>query len=464
MMKPLTECSVIRIGVHGRFKGKSIMKESKPFSRREFLKTCGAAAGLVAFPYVIRPSALGKFGTVAPSNRIAMGVIGCGAMGTGNAQTFLYNFPQVQFVAVCDVDLRRARTLKEEIDRKYGNEDCVVYSDFRRLIARGDLDAVCHAVPDHWHAPISIACAQAGLDMYGEKPLARTIQEGRAICEAVRRYEVIWQTGSWQRSLANFHRACELVRNGRIGKVSYVEVGLPDGNPNSPSFRPLPVPNGFDYEMWLGPAPWRPYQDFGHGGVHWDWRWIMDYSGGQLTDWAGHHIDIAHWGLGLDLTGPCEVEGQGKYYQDGIYDTPYEYEFVCRYENGLQMKVANASRLPKGMGTTWYGEHGWIHVDRGDVLEASNPKILREKIGPNETRLFFSPSGHHGNFIDCIKSRGRTAAPAEVAHRSITVGLLGEIAMLLGRKIKWDPKTETILNDPQASRMLGRSMRSPWHL
>jgi predicted dehydrogenase len=437
----------------------------KQVNRRDFFKkTAAGAAGLISFPYFIRPSALGKWGSVSPSNRIVMGVIGCGAMGSGNTQTFLNNFSDVQIAAVCDVDRERSESLKREIDRKYGNSDCAVYGDFREMIARGDLDAVNHAVPDHWHALVAVTCARAGLDIYGEKPLARTIREARAICDAVKRYEIVWQTGSWQRSVWNFHRACELVRNGRIGKVSYVEVGLPDGNPASPRAKLLAVPDTFNYEMWLGPAPWRPYHDFGRGTVHWDWRWIMDYSGGQLTDWAGHHIDIAHWGLGLDYSGPVEIEGKGKYYGDGIYNTPYEYEFVCTYENGLQMKVASASRLPKGMGTAWYGTDGWIHVDRGDILRASRPEILQEVIRPEESHLYYSPRGHHGNFIDCIRSRKMTAAPAEIAHRSISVGLLGEIAMLTGRKLKWDLKTETFVNDEGAGRYLARSFRSPWHL
>lgn len=434
-------------------------------NRRDFIKKAAiGAGGLLTFPFFIRPSALGKWKSTSPSNRIVMGVIGCGAMGSGNAQTFLNHFSNVQIVAVCDVDRERAESLKRQIDSKYGNSDCAVYEDFREMIGRGDLDAITHAVPDHWHALIAVSCARAGLDMYGEKPLARTIREGRAICQAVQLYEIVWQTGSWQRSVWNFYRGCQLVRNGRIGKVSYVEVGLPDGNPASPQAKLLPIPKTLNYPMWLGPAPWRPYQDFGGGNVHWDWRWIMDYSGGQLTDWAGHHIDIAHWGLGLDTSGPVEVEGKGKYYEDGIYNTPYEYEFVCTYENGLQMKVANASRLPKGMGTVWYGQDGWIHVDRGDILAASRPEILQEAIGPEEIHLYYSPHGHHGNFIDCIQSRQKTAAPAETAHRSISVGLLGEIAMLTGRRLKWDPKTETFINDEGANRYLARSFRSPWHL
>ena len=433
--------------------------------RRSFIKKASvAAAGMIGFPYVIRPSALGKFGSVAPSNRILMGSIGCGAMGSGNTRTFLNYFSDVQIVAVCDVDQPRAHSMKAEIDGKYGTEDCVVYQDFRETIARGDLDAVTHAVPDHWHALVAIHCARAGIDMYGEKPLARTIGEGRAICEAVKRYGVIWQTGSWQRSVWNFHRACELVRNGRIGRVHSVEVGLPDGNPGNVKTRLLSVPKSFDYAMWLGPAPWRPYQDFGQGSVHWDWRWIMDYSGGQLTDWAGHHVDIAHWGLGLDHSGPVEIEGTGNYPEDGLYNTPYAYEFVCTYENGVQMKVANASRLPKGMGTVWYGSDGWIHVDRGDVLTASSPAILRERIGPEEVPLYRSASGHHGNFVDCVKSRQTTAAPAETAHRSISVGFLGEIAMLTGRRLKWDARKEQFVNDEGADRLLMRAYRSPWHL
>lgn len=433
-------------------------------NRRDFLKkTAAVAAGIIGFPYVIRPSAMGKFGAVLPSNKIVMGVIGCGSMGSGNTRGFL-NFPDVYIAAVCDVDQQHANSLKGEIDRKYYNQDCAVYGDFRKMTARGDLDAVAHAVPDHWHAMIAVSCARAGLDMYGEKPLARTIREGRAICDAVQRYDIIWQTGSWQRSVWNFHRACELVRNGRIGKVNYVEVGLPDGNPNVVRTRSLKVPDTFDYDMWLGPAPWRPFQDFGRGTVHWDWRWIMDYSGGQLTDWAGHHIDIAHWGLGLDHSGPVEIEGQGKYPEDGIYNTPYEYEFVCTYENGMQMKVANQSRLPKGMGTTWYGSDGWIHVDRGDILEASNPKILQEKIGPEEIHLYFNPAGHHANFLECVRSRKTTTAPAQIAHRSISVGLLGEIAMLTERKLKWNPRKEQFINDEGADRYLSRSFRSPWHL
>ena len=433
-------------------------------NRRSFLK--GGSAAVVAglgLPYVIPASALGKAGA-SPGDKIAMASIGVGSQGTGNLRAFL-GFREVQVVAVCDVDRRHAAEAKQIVDRTYGNQDCRTYSDHREMIAKEGLDAVSIAVPDHWHALVAVDCARAGLDIYGEKPLARSIVEGRMICDAVSRYGRIWQTGSWQRSEDHFRRACELVINGRIGKVTRVEVGLPDGG-DGPEPHLLPVPESLDWDRWLGPAPDRPYQSFSanpQGSVHWDWRWIMDYSGGQLTDWAGHHVDIAHWGLGLEYTGPVEVEGQGVYPARGIYNVPKAYRCRCRYANGIEMIVANTAQQPKGMGTAWYGDQGWIHVDRGNRLFASDDKILRSPIGPNEIHLYRSEN-HHGNFLECVRTRRQTIAPAEVAHRSISVGLLCEIAMLTGRPIRWDPKAEQIQGDPEASRLLSRPMRSPWYV
>jgi len=438
------------------------MTDKSKISRRGFLKKAGGIGiAALGFPYIIPSSALGKAGAVAPSNRIVMGAIGVGDMGTGDMQGFLSK-SEVQMVAVCDVDQRHRNRAKRIVDRKYENNDCKAYLDYRELLARGDLDAVCSALPDHWHGIVYVAAAKAGVDIYGQKPLARTIREGRAICNAVKRYGTIWQTGSWQRSVGNFHRACELVRNGRLGKVYRVEVGLPTGPKNRPT-RILPVPKELDWNFWLGPARWRQYSDFGRGDCHWDWRWIMDYSGGQLTDWAGHHIDIAHWGLGLDYTGPVQIEGTGEYYSDGgIYDTPRAYWIECKYANGIEMIVANDRKLPHGMGTAWYGQRGWIHVNRGG-LWAEPASLLQEKIGPGEIHLYNSRD-HLQNFLDCVKSRQQTITPAEIAHRSISVGLLGEIAMLLGRKLKWDPDREVFTNDEQANRLLWRPMRSPWQI
>jgi len=432
-------------------------------SRRGFLqKTAGITAAMVGFPYVVPSSALGKAGTVSPSNRLTVVQIGSGSMGTGDLKAFLNFSPEVQVIAVCDVDDRHSASAKRLVDEKNANQDCRTYRDFRELLDREDVDIASLALPDQWHGIISIACARKGIDIYGQKPLARSIAEGRAICDAVQRYSVIWQTGSWQRSRGNFHKGAELVRNGRIGKVEYVEVGLPDGRLRGPDAKLLPKPDTLDYDMWLGPAPWRPHQNLGRDSVHWDWRWIMDYSGGQLTDWAGHHVDIAHWGLGLDRTGPVEIEGKGEYPTEGIYDVPFAYDIKCTYANGVKMRIANKSKLSKGMGTVWHGDKGWIHVNRSGIW-ASDPKLLREKIGPDEILLYRSDD-HHGNFIDCIKTRQETITPAEIAHRSISVALLGEIAMQTGRKLLWNPEKERFVNDDGANRCLMRPYRGTWHL
>ncbi|MHC4983124.1 MAG: gfo/Idh/MocA family oxidoreductase, partial [Planctomycetota bacterium] len=243
-----------------------------------------------------------------------------------------------------------------------------------------------------------------------------------------------------------------------IGKVTRVEVGLPGRTNKSQNIAPSEPPEWLDWNLWLGPAPWRPFVEFGARTPHWDWRWIMDFSGGQLTDWAGHYIDIAHWGLGLEHTGPVEIEGEAEYPTDGVFDTPGVYNFDCTYADGMLMNVS--SRNPGGV--KWIGDEGWIWVSR-KLIRASAPKILKERIGPEEIRLYASGSHRH-NFVDCVRTRRQTVAPAEAAHRSISVGLLGEIAMLTGRTIKWDPKSEEIIGDPQASSLLGRSYREPWAL
>jgi len=433
--------------------------KAREVSRRQFLKSAASfTTSAIVFPYVVSSSALGKAASIAPSNRIVMACIGMGGKGTNNMEDFISN-EDVHIVAVCDVDKKKRDKAKQIVDDKYQNHHCKTYLDFREVIERQDIDALSLALPDHWHSVPAIMAARAGKGMYAEKPLARTIREGRAVADAVHRYGTVWQTGSQQRSSSNFHRACELVRNGRIGKVHKVEVGLPTGK-SGRTIPVQPVPEGLDWDFWLGPAPWRPYMEFGGNGPHGAWRWIMDYSGGQLTDWAGHHIDIAHWGLDLERTGPVEIEGRGVYPRNGVYDVPIKYRFTCKYANGLVMTVAHDEQIPRG--TKWYGEDGWIYVKRGN-LEAAPESVLNEVIGPNETRLYKS-NDHRQNFLDCVKSRRETIAPIEIGHRSISVALLGEIAMLTERKLKWDPEKEIFLNDEQANRMLSRPMRSPWHL
>jgi predicted dehydrogenase len=428
--------------------------------RRDFLKaasgaiTAGAALG---FPTIVRASALGKAGRPSAGNRIAMGFIGMNWMGMGNLDSFLSK-QEVQAVAVCDIDKNHLNNARNKVDGKYGNKDCIAIHDFRELLGRGDLDAVMLALPDHWHAIPAIMAAKAGLDIYGEKPFSHSLLEGRAMCNAVKRYGRIWQTGSWQRSVANFHQGCELVRNGRIGKVHTVEVGLGnghadfDGNKDQMGFRPPPPE--LDYDMWIGPAPWEPYCP---ARVHKSWRWHMDYGGGMLMDWIGHHGDIAHWGLGLDNTGPVEIEATGDH-PDGLWNTPKEFDATCKYADGVIIRIGSQIRG----GTKWIGDKGWVFTQRGEI-EAEPKSLLNEVIGPEEVRLYKS-TDHQQNFLDCMKSRQETITPAETAHRSASVGHLCMISIKLGRKLKWDPEKEEFPGDPDAQRLLGNAYRGPWEL
>jgi len=314
------------------------------------------------------------------------------------------------------------------------------------------------ATPDHWHALVACAALRAGIDMYGEKPITHDLREGRVLADTCKKFGRVWQTGSWQRSQENFHLAAELVRNGRVGRIHTVEVGLPDGRPGE--IKPVKeVPADLDWEFWLGPTPWRPFQ----GVSHWDWRWVLDWGGGQMMDWIGHHADIAQWGLGTERTGPVEIESNGcELPADGIYDAPVAYKFTATFANGAKMIVANAKQQPKGMGARWIGDRGWIWVDRSGI-DAEPKSLLRDKIGANELHLYKSRD-HHQNFLDCVRTRRETITPAEVAHRSASIGHLGQIAMMTGRKIRFNPATEEILGDPGASAMLGRAYREPWAL
>ncbi|MGD0781693.1 MAG: Gfo/Idh/MocA family oxidoreductase [Candidatus Aminicenantales bacterium] len=438
------------------------MKERSIMRRRDFLKKVPLAmAGAAAFPSIVRGSALGLNGTVPPSDRIVMAGIGFGMQGPSNMQAFLEK-DEVQWVAVCDLDDKHLAQAQAVVNRKYGNASCAAYKDFRKLFARRDLDAVSIAVPDHWHAILAVSAARAGLDIYGEKPLTHSLREGRALCDAVKRYGRVWQTGSWQRSVDNFYRACELVRNGRIGKIRRVEVGLPAGHYDfARTFgqeKITPPPAELDYETWLGPAPYAPYCT---ARVHMNWRWNMDYGGGQLMDWIGHHLDIAHWGLGFDYTGPVEVWGKGEFPTTGIYNSPTRYWVETRYADGTPIILAGGYPEIQG-GTKWIGEYGWIWVDRGE-FETQPANLVSEIIGPDEIKLYHSRD-HYQNFLDCVKSRALTITPCEVAHRSASVGHLGVIAIETGHRIKWDPAAETIIGDPEAERLLSRSYRKPWVL
>lgn len=431
-------------------------------SRRQFLKGSVLSGGAIAFPYVVPASV---FGALAPSNCIVTGCIGTGGRGTGIMKAALGE-SDVQMAAVCDVDSGRRGKARDIVNEKYGNKDCAEYSDFREMFAKQKLDAVMIATPDHWHALTSIAAARAGADIYCEKTLVNTVAEGIALVKAVKRYGRILQTGSHERSNAKARFAAELVQNGRIGKLHTVQINLPvsPGQINSLNDRDtnmhptMPIPEGFDYDMWLGHTPLEPYTV---GRCHGKWRFIMNYGGGEMTDRGAHVIDQAQLGCGMDHTTPIEYKAKGKRGNSRLYNTFYDYTFECRYANGLRMIGTHDE--PRGV--KFIGENGWvfIHVHGGD-LEAEPKSLLAEKIGPDEKHLGRT-TGHHRNFLDAIKTRQAPFAPVEVGHHTATICHLINISMQLdGRTIAWDPTGEQIMNDPEANSMLARPMRSPWRL
>ena len=431
------------------------MKTTTGISRRAAIRRGGGLLAGVLAPTIL-PSRVFALDGSAPSNKITIGCIGVGGMGSGNMGSFL-GLDDCRVVAVCDVNRGKAEGARNRVNGHYKDQGCQAYGDFRELIARSDIDAIMLATPDHWHGPIAVAAAKAGKDIYGEKPLAHSYHEGRRIADAMRRYGRIWQTGSWQRSTHNFARACELVRNGRVGKVHTIEVGLPvDGTSGQNKPYDLPaVPAGLDYDFWVGPSRWMPYHpqftDF-------NWRWNLNFGGGALMDWVGHHLDIAHWGMGWDEAGPTEVEGWGQYQTQGLFNAAHKFRATMKYPDGVTVIMAGNDGIAGG--TKWIGDKGWVRVDRG-VLESGPSEILKEQLGPEEMAYPRSP-GHQRNFIDCVKSRRPTLTPAETAHRSAGPGHLAQVAMHLGRKLVFDPVREVVLNDDTANRMLAPALRAPW--
>lgn len=437
-------------------------KKKNIITRRQFLKNSAVAAtGTFLLAPTIVPSSV--LGANAPSNRITFGCIGVGRMGLGDLREIM-GFEQVRVIAVCDVDSNRAQYAKQLVDKRYKtNSDCATYKDFRNLIARDDIDAVSIVTPDHWHAMPAIATAKAGKDIFLQKPLTLTIEEGRVLSDTVRRYNRIFQVGSQQRSDTKFRTACELVRNGRIGRLHTVKVGF-GTDPGTTPQPPTPVPDALDYDMWLGPAPWVEYTEKRvHPQKGYDrpgWLRIQDYGAGMITGWGAHHNDIAQWGMGTEYTGPVEIEGRAEYPKDGLWNVHGDFSIEYTYANGIRVICADNKKNKQGI--LFEGTEGWVYVMRGRI-DAEPKSLLTSTIGPDEFHLYKS-NNHKANFLDCIKSRKETVAPVEIAHRSCTVCLLGDIAMRLGRKLKWDPDKEQFLNDDTANRMLSRPMRSPWCL
>ena len=430
------------------------------YSRRQFLATTALA---LAAPTIIPASALGQQGGVAPSKRITVGVVGWGMQGPGNTGALL-GIKDCQVVAACDLDKNHLQSAVNEINKRYGNQDCKAYADYREMMARPDIDAVMLAVPDNWHALVAIEAAKNKKDIYGEKPLARTIAEQQAIVKAVQDNKRIWQTGSWQRSQGPFRKAAEIVRNGVIGKLKRVEVGLPAGHTDfagTGNKRSVtePPPH-LDYNFWIGPSQMEPYIE---ARVHMNWRWNYNIGGGQLLDWIGHHCDIAHWGMDCDNSGPSEVEGQGEFPpKDAVWNTCTKYRITCKYPNDVEMVLAGGHGDIRG-GTKWIGTDGWVWVDRGGYDASNLDWFVNLPADKNKVKLYQS-GDHMRNFIECVKSRQPTITPVETAHHSAIPGHLGLIAMLVGRKIKWDATKEVIISDADASKLLTRGYRSPWKL
>ena len=440
-----------------------IEPKTNRLSRRRFISTTAAA---IVLPTIV-PGSI--FGQNRPSNRITVGVIGWGMQGPENTSSFLAA-EDCRVVAACDVDQHHLKQAVDTVNQEYQNKDCAAYHDYRELLARKDIDAVMIAVPDHWHALIAMEAARQKKDVYGEKPLAKTIAEQQAIVRAVQQHKIIWQTGSWRRSQASIRRAVEIVRNGLIGKVKRVEVGQLDGHMdfisqfggNEPSYEVQKPPPELDYETWIGPSKMLPYVP---ARGHMNWRWNYNTGGGMLMDWIGHHCDVAHWGLDCDRSGPSEIEGHGDFPPaDAVFNTCTKYRIELKYPHDVHLTIAGGHSDIE-VGAKWIGTDGWVWVDQWG-FECSKPEFSGSKNLPDELRkvkLFESP-GHVRNFLDCVKSRQPTVAPVETGHHSTIPGHLGLISMLTGRKLSWDVEQEKILGDAEASKLLAREYRAPWKL
>jgi predicted dehydrogenase len=456
-------------------------------NRRSFIRSAaGATLAGAVFPHIIPASALGADGTVAPSNRITVGCIGTGPQGLGDMHGFLGQ-KEAQVVAVCDVKKEQVEQASHAVNQAYKNEDCKTYGDFREVVARRDIDACLVATPDHWHMPISVAAVQAGKDVYCEKPMGHSLAEDQALREAVNQKKRIFQFGTQQRSDRKFRVACELVRNGRIGQLKHINVYAPGSAPGG-STKEVPPPPGLNYDLWLGPAPVRPYtEDLASAdGIKKTWWFITTFTFGFITGWGIHPMDIALWGGGPLLEGSVDVEGKGNYPTEGACDTATTWDINYRFASGVTMTfVGTPNKSNTGQptgepwphfqewkqrfgnisthGTTFEGTDGWILVDRGQLV--TSPETLRE-IKPDEFKVRLKQSGNHvRDFLDSIKSRKPTVCPAEDAVRTDLLCHIGDIAARRGKKLAFDFKKERFVDDAEADRRLMlRDMRKPWHV
>jgi predicted dehydrogenase len=459
--------------------------QSDTISRRDFLKTTGtgiaSSAVVSGFPAIVPASV---FGAEAPSNRISVGAIGTGRISRAHDMPGVWKHGTARIIAVSDLDSKRLEDAKRLVNDYYAKKtgtpyDGVTgYADYRDLLASRDVDAVLVSTPDHWHALIAVAAVRAGKDVYLQKPASLTIAEGRALADAVHRSGRIFQIGSQQRSSPQFRYAAELVRNGRIGRLQTVKIGLP-GDPAGRVEPEMPVPPNLNYDMWLGSTPVVYYtENRVHPQTSYDrpgWLRCEQFGAGMITGWGSHHIDCAHWAMDTEYTGPVEVWGAAEFPTSGLWDVHGAFKTEATYANGVHMIVSGD--FPNGI--RFEGTEGWIFVSRGDetvtpsdpvarlkdaqALAASNPAIITSVIGPDEVHLYES-TDHHGNWLECVRSRRQPIAPVEVAHRSCTACLLHHIAMKLKRRLRWDPDKERFVGDDQANAMLSRPQRAPYRL
>jgi myo-inositol 2-dehydrogenase/D-chiro-inositol 1-dehydrogenase len=452
-------------------------------SRREFIKTgLSGLAGTIFIPTIVPGRVLGSN---APSNRICIGAIGVGRISRGHDMPETLKYSHAELIAVCDADSKRMSEGKAWVEKYYQEKrnrqfkGVMTYSDFRELLANPEIDAVLISTPDHWHAIPAMAAARAGKDIYLQKPASLTIQEGRELSNVIHQTGRILQMGSQQRSLSpwpQFKRACELVRNGRIGELHTIKIGLP-GDPAGDEEPEMKVPPNLNYDMWLGPTPFvtytekrvHPQRGYSRPG----WLRCEQFGSGMITGWGAHHIDTAHWGMGTEYTGPVEVTASAEFPKKGLWDVHGDFNVEARYENGVTIHISGS--YPNGV--QFIGSEGWVFVSRGDVpvtesdplgsaknteaLNASDPKILTSEIGPDEIHLYESQE-QHGNWLECIRTRKQPVAPVEVGHRSCTACLVSHIAMKLPRTLYWDPVNERFKNDDEANSMLSRPRRLAW--
>ncbi len=430
--------------------------------RRELLRqAAGAALGALALPHLVPASALGQGPQGAPSDRIRLGLIGCGGQGKHDLRSHL-SARGARFVAVCDVQEARRLEAKAIVDQHNGDADCAVAGDFREILARKDIDAVLVVTQDHWHALIAVAAARAGKDIYCEKPLGVSVAESRAIVDAVRTHRRVFQTGTQQRSDRKFRLACELARNGYLGRLQGIQIAATGSHFKRSYKKPTgeePVPAGLDYEMYLGPAPKKPYNG---GRLAWpDWYLIWDYCAGFIVNWGVHHLDIANWGHPAFAAEPCELAFTGSYRDDGLTDNINDWTGEFRLASGLRIGYSDDNK-PHRHGIRFEGEEGWVHVDRSRIT-AEPASLLDVPFKPGDTRLVES-NNHYHHFVDCVRTRQDPVSNVESGHQASLLGMIAETAIRLKRPLKWDPKAERFVGDAEADALLARPMRAPWKL